>query len=293
MRFKLLGAPARFIFLHQVRRTDHLRAGAAHQLNRPRIHHRHIGDRVLWRILHRHALRAAKHLFQIFSQFVLRRIIQRLPGQGRQRLRLYLVHQFLWRALGRNEVKPPSRPHSLRQAQDILRDRIASAKIIEEPAIDPGGPQIALDFLNICAHRGISSITRTNSFLKLQASCASSARICCRVTPRISMRFVRLLSPPRILTADLGFIKSWARNSTSASFARSSTAGARSRTLNAPPISPAISSLLARGCTLTEKVTAPSRSWTSTIRLLATLYFAWRTPKSAVPTRTSVAPSSI
>src|SRR5258708_20080253 len=71
------------------------------------------------------------------------------------------------------------------------------------------------------------------------------------------MRFVRLLSPLRILTADLGVFKSCARNSTSASFALSSTAGARSRTFNAPPISPAISSLLARGCTLTRKKRVP------------------------------------
>src|SRR5260370_33062426 len=71
------------------------------------------------------------------------------------------------------------------------------------------------------------------------------------------MRFARLLSPLRILTADLGVFKSCARNSTSASFARSSTAGARSRNFRAPAISPAISSLLARGCTLTRKKSVP------------------------------------
>src|SRR5258708_3447971 len=70
-----------------------------------------------------------------------------------------------------------------------------------------------------------------DSTVKLQASYTNSARICCRVTPRISMRFVRLLSPLRILTADLGVFKSCARHSTSASFALSSTAGARGRTL--------------------------------------------------------------
>jgi len=43
----------------------------------------------------------------------------------------------------------------------VLRDGIASAKIIEEPAIDLGGPQIVLNSLNICAHRGISSIALT------------------------------------------------------------------------------------------------------------------------------------
>src|SRR5260370_8701427 len=96
-----------------------------------------------------------------------------------------------------------------------------------------------------------------DSTVKLQASCTNKARICCRVTPRISMRFVRLLSPLRILTADLGVFKSCARNSTSASFARSSTAGALSRTFKAPAISPEISSLLARCCTLPRKKRVP------------------------------------
>src|SRR5207249_9187712 len=73
----------------------------------------------------------------------------------------------------------------------------------------------------------------------------------------ISMRFVRLRSPLRILTADLGVFKSCARKSISASLARLSRAGACNRTFNAPPISPATSSLLARGCTRTGKTTAP------------------------------------
>src|SRR5208282_5106746 len=71
------------------------------------------------------------------------------------------------------------------------------------------------------------------------------------------MRFVRLRSPPRILTADLGVFKSCARNSTSASFARFSTAGACSLIFRAPSITPTISSLLARGCTRTTNETVP------------------------------------
>src|SRR5439155_2635468 len=51
--------------------------------------------------------------------------------------------------------------------------------------------------------------------------------------------------------------KSCARKSMSASLARLSRAGACNRTFNAPPISPATSSLLARGCTRTGKTTAP------------------------------------
>src|SRR5260370_31184978 len=72
-----------------------------------------------------------------------------------------LVYQLFSPPRRRDEVAPAARPPSFRQAHDVLRDGIASAKIIEEPAIDLGGPQITLDSLNLCAHSGISSIART------------------------------------------------------------------------------------------------------------------------------------
>ena len=81
--------------------------------------------------------------------------------------------------------------------------------------------------------------------------------MCCLVTPRTSILLVRLRSPLRILTADFGVFKSCARNSMSASLARPSTAGACRRILMAPPISPATSSLEARGCTRTAKTRPP------------------------------------
>src|SRR5580658_5261001 len=72
------------------------------------------------------------------------------------------------------------------------------------------------------------------------------------------MRLVRLRSPPRILTADLGVFKRCARSSTSASFARPSKAGACSLIFRAPPITPTIPSLLPRGCTRTANETVPA-----------------------------------
>jgi len=101
------------------------------------------------------------------------------------------------------------------------------------------------------AERGLHSLR--------YASRAKSPRIWCSCMPRISMRLLRLRSPSRILTADFGVFKSSARYSHSAVFARSSRAGACSRTLSAPSITPAISSRLARGWTRTWKMTAPSR----------------------------------
>ena len=88
------------------------------------------------------------------------------------------------------------------------------------------------------------------------ASIVNNPRTRSAVTPRTSIRFIRLRSPLKILTAPREQFKTPARNSTNASFARSSNAGARNRTFNAPSISPAISSLRARGCTRTINTTA-------------------------------------
>src|SRR5204863_9263950 len=71
------------------------------------------------------------------------------------------MHQLFRSSLGWNKVEPPARPHSVRQAKDMLRDGIAPAKIIKKPAVDPRGPQIALDFLDVSAHWAFTSIART------------------------------------------------------------------------------------------------------------------------------------
>src|SRR4051812_1292605 len=92
---------------------------------------------------------------------------------------------------------------------------------------------------------------------------------------------MRLRCPLRILTADLGVFKRSARYSHSAIFARSSNAGACRRTFNAPSITPAISFLLARGCTRTSRVAVPSRICTSSIGLApqASLFLRTRSKK--------------
>src|SRR6516164_1847647 len=60
------------------------------------------------------------------------------------------------------------------------------------------------------------------------------ARTSARVTPAISMRFLGLFWPPIILRAEIGTFKRLPRSRRSASFARSSTGGAVTRTLSAP-----------------------------------------------------------
>src|ERR1700730_60671 len=291
--FQLLWSPACFVFLHQVGRAHHLHTAPAHQFDGASIHHGHIRNCVSRRILHGHVLGAAENFPYIPAEFILPRVVRSLARQRGKRLRLDLVHQFLWCSLRRNEIKPSSRPHRRRQVQDVLGNGIAPSKIVKEPAVDFGGPQVALDTLNLRAHGEFAPSPSHESKLLRQASSIINSRISRRVTPLISMRFVRFLSPPRILTADLGLFKSRARSSTSASFARFSTAGARSRTFSAPPSSPAISSLLARGCTRTEKITAPSLSCASSMSCSTGNYPVFRVPNKAVPTRSSVAPSSM
>src|SRR5207248_9558845 len=162
------------------------------------------------------------------------------------------MNQFLWRAFCGNKVKPAARSHGGRQIQNAVRNRIASAEIVEKPARDFGGAQIGLDFGQLKTHE----CTTCSIGGKLHTSCCVSASICAVVTPEISMRFVRLRSPDKILTADLGLFKRPARNSHRARFARSSTAGACNRILSAVPMTPASSVLLARGCTRTANETA-------------------------------------
>src|SRR5260370_21247729 len=77
------------------------------------------------------------------------------------------------------------------------------------------------------------------------------------VTPKTSTRLLRLRSPDKSLTADLGLFKSSARNAHKAWFARSSTAGACNLIFSAPAITPATSFLLACGCTRTSNDTDP------------------------------------
>src|SRR5207302_8025580 len=64
-------------------------------------------------------------------------------------------------------------------------------------------------------------------------------------------------APDKILTADLGLFKSLPRNAHNSSLARSSIAGACSRILSAPSMTPETSFFLARGWTLTANTTVP------------------------------------
>src|SRR5580704_10435658 len=70
----------------------------------------------------------------------------------------------------------------------------------------------------------------------------------------------RLVSPDAMVTEERETSKRFAKNSMQASFARPSIGGAVKASLKASPTSPVIAFLLARGCTLTAKVTPADES---------------------------------
>lgn len=80
------------------------------------------------------------------------------------------------------------------------------------------------------------------------------------VIPRTRMILVLERAPEITSIEDSEMPRSLERNLSSARLAAPSTGGAASRILIAPSISPTSAVLEARGCTLTVKVTDPSRS---------------------------------
>src|ERR1700733_2265250 len=62
------------------------------------------------------------------------------------------MNQLSRRAFCRHKVKPASRSHPRRKAQDTLRDRIAPTKIVKQPTVELRGPQISLHFLDVYTH---------------------------------------------------------------------------------------------------------------------------------------------
>src|ERR1700738_221387 len=62
------------------------------------------------------------------------------------------MHQLPRRTFGGDKIKPSPRAHAGRQLQNALRDGIAPAKIIKQPAIQLGGLQIFLYRLHVKTH---------------------------------------------------------------------------------------------------------------------------------------------
>src|SRR5437868_4098620 len=112
---------------------------------------------------------------------------------------------------------------------------------------------------------------RSSSFLLVIATSRywdeSRSQNCLAVTPATRTTLSRLRSPEAILTEERRTFKDLAKNSTHASLAAPFTGGAVMASLSAPPTSPVIEFVFARGCTLTGKVMLPECSVTDTMGL--------------------------
>jgi hypothetical protein len=79
--------------------------------------------------------------------------------------------------------------------------------------------------------------------------------------PATRITFRRPLSPDAMVTDERETFKRFAKNSMQASLARLSTGGAVIESLSASPASPVMAFFLARGWTLTAKLTPDGVSW--------------------------------
>ena len=183
MRFELFRSPRRLELLDQVRRTDHLAALRANQLDRARVHQRDVWNRILRRILHGYFFRAADELLQIFFQLLRRGVEHFVAGQRIERRGFDPVHEFSRRALCRNHVEPAALGQGMVESQDAVGDRVAVKDVVEEPAVDLLLAEGGLDGFDVW-HRETDWRDLADTFLSESLSAAESAtRIIAAVTP--------------------------------------------------------------------------------------------------------------
>ena len=125
-----------------------LNAQAAYTLDGAGVHARHVGNRALRRVLHRHAPQAADEIAQPRLELLTSGVARRSARQVRERMRFDGVHQRPWRALGGDEVVPaPGGEVSPlpEDARHLRRDGIEAPEVVEQPAVQAVVPQRGLD----------------------------------------------------------------------------------------------------------------------------------------------------
>ena len=136
-RIGLLG-PDRLEPLHEIARRGDVDVQMLNGLHRSRVNPRNIGDRVAWRVLHRHAFEAAEHVAQARRQ----RLALRVGGLGAREMievvRLDGVDKLARFAAGRNHVEPPS-GRQLRAAVEPgepAGDGVGSVEVVQQPPVE-------------------------------------------------------------------------------------------------------------------------------------------------------------
>ena len=135
----LLGGEHRFKLADEVGGADDPLAQAAQELDRPSVHHRHIHDGVIGRVLHGQGARARQHRLQASGQLLPARIEPLDAGQRVQPALLDAMHQLARLARGGHKVVPAPRDVGLLvQAEDAPGDGVAVMMVVEEPAVEAG-----------------------------------------------------------------------------------------------------------------------------------------------------------
>src|SRR5271169_719969 len=153
MAGKLLVRQGRFEVLNQIGGRDHLDSHRADDFDRARIDARDVRDRAAGRIVHRDSARAAERGAQCGNHFVVRTIDDLFGGERVEPMRFDGRYYRARRAAGGDEAEPStSRDTVAGQAEDSIRERVAHAEIVEQPAVELRVAERAGDFVEALRH---------------------------------------------------------------------------------------------------------------------------------------------
>ncbi len=153
MAGKLLARQGRLEVLNQIGGRDHLDSHRADDFDRARIDARDVRNRAAGRIVHRDSARAAERRAQCGDHFVVRAIDDLFGGERVEPMRFDGGHYRARLAVGRDEAEPSTgRDTVVGQAEDSIRERVAQAEIVEEPAVELRVAQRAGNFVEALRH---------------------------------------------------------------------------------------------------------------------------------------------
>ena len=148
-------APARLELLDQIARRHDFGADRRDQLDGAGIDARHVRDRAVRRVLHRHALRCrSSNVGEAGMQLRAPRVDRLRAGQVIEVVALDGVHQRPGLAGLRDQVEPAPRGEVAGAAHpgEPVRHRVRPLEVVEEPGIEPIGLEGSLDGANIDGH---------------------------------------------------------------------------------------------------------------------------------------------
>ena len=137
MARELLARQRRLEALNQIGGRDDFDSDRADDFDRARIDARDVRNRAAGRIVHRDSARAAEHLAQCRDHLVVRSIDDFFDAERVEPMRLDRGHYRARLAVRWHEAEPsPRRDAVRRQSEDSIRERVAQAEVVEQPAVE-------------------------------------------------------------------------------------------------------------------------------------------------------------